>query len=138
MNSSVRKVVGVDVMRNYVIQASYSLEQASGISNTKKSVALRTGDFTGEEEVDLWKDCNVVFACSTMYDERLMGDIGRLFAEKCELGAWLITLDKSVEREGVERVGEMEGEGSWGRTRVCLHRRVAQGGSAEPEKEVLW
>ena len=139
----VRGVVGVDVMSSYVKQAGYSQEYAAANSTTSRSVAMRVGDFCEEANREEWVRCGVVFACSTMFEATLMADIVGLFVAHASDGAWLVTLDKAFDGvAGVERVAEIEGEGSWGRTRCVLHRKVPskEGGQvgAVPDGSTLW
>ncbi|GMI33028.1 hypothetical protein TeGR_g7708 [Tetraparma gracilis] len=112
------KLWGGDVMGSYVRQAEKALK-AFGADST-----LVVGDFCDEANLG-WRDSDVVMVASTMYEPVLMADITRLWAEVAQEGSWIVTLDKTVEGPGVERVAEIEGQGSWGKCRVVLHRKRA-------------
>ncbi|GMI11946.1 hypothetical protein TrVE_jg13974 [Triparma verrucosa] len=100
-------LTGIEVMSSYLNQSKIALPSST----------LLCSDFTTDLS---WVNCDLIFACSTLYDPELMSKISQIVRSNCRENTTVVTLDKGL--EGCECLGQFEGEGSWGPCVVWINK----------------
>ena len=98
-----------------VVKSSRRLE----VRAKKGVVQWASGDFLENFEAT-WANADIVFACSTCFDEATMEGIARR-AERLAPGARLVSLDKRLPSEAYRLAAVCQLHGSWGLAVAYIH-----------------
>lgn len=116
---SFAEVVGLELLDGYVRSSRETLAQLDGCK-----WRIHQQDFVSEEGAAVWRDADVVFAASTVFDEAQMARIAAR-AAALNRGAWVVTLDVALPSPhfAVEWLIKCP-DCSWGAARAFVQRRV--------------
>ena len=114
---------GVELMEGYVRDAKAATTLLTARASLCNRIEWRTNDFL--ESVDTsWGDANILFACSTCFDQSTMETIA-LGIEKLKTGARIVTLDKPIISSFCELISVSQVHGSWGHAVAYLYHRTS-------------
>ena len=113
-----KEVIGLELLDGYVRSSRETL------AHVESKWSIHQQDFVSEEGAAVWRDADVVFAASTVFDEAQMARIAAR-AAALNRGAWVVTLDIALPSPhfAVEWLIKCP-DCSWGAARAFVQRRV--------------